>query len=137
MKTDILDSPNPLTTPEVRPTESTSSSTASRRRLRLALPVSLGVVALLSSLLIAASLRSYAQHGTVSSGTTNPTADEQRWFSLGTVDVDSGITPLYPLQIGRVKSVVAKENVSVKKGAPLLHLDDFMQQQKLREANKA
>jgi multidrug resistance efflux pump len=69
-------------------------------------------------------LRSHASPSSTYSATAaTPTAD-QRWASQGYVDIEGGVTPLYPLQPGRVKSIEAKENEPVKAGAVLFHLED-------------
>jgi multidrug resistance efflux pump len=135
MKPEILDPPSPPSSPEVRPMEPIPSSAASSRHWRLSLPVSLGVVVLVASFVIAAlSLQSHAKHGDAPSLPAATPADEQPWYSLGTVDIKGSVTPLYPVQPGRVKNIEAKENVPVKAGAPLLYLDDSMQQLKVQEA---
>src|SRR5690242_11823204 len=100
-----------------------SPSSAAVRHWRLSIPVSLGVVTLVASLVIAAvSLRSHAGDRSPSP-TAAPAAstpgDDQPWMSLGYVDIAGGVTPLYPLQPGRVKSIVAVENEPIKKGAVL------------------
>jgi multidrug resistance efflux pump len=53
---------------------------------------------------------------------------------LGYVDVIDGVTPLHPLQPGRVKQVLVKEGDPVKQGDLLLTMDSELQQLKLREA---
>src|SRR5271170_3472638 len=42
----------------------------------------------------------------------------------GFVDIESGVTPLYPTVPGRVVEVLVHENDKVKAGAPLVRLDD-------------
>jgi multidrug resistance efflux pump len=116
--------------------ESTPSSSPARH-WRLYIPVSLGVILLLASLVIAAvSLRSHAGDGSSvpPAATASSPADEHRWMSLGYVDIEGGVTPLYPLQQGRVKSVLAKENKPVKKGDPLFELEDTVPALKVRQA---
>jgi HlyD family secretion protein len=63
--------------------------------------------------------------------------DEKGLVCYGYVDVESGITPLFPLQPGRVTAVKAKENQKVKAGAVLLKLDDELARQQLQEAQAA
>src|SRR5437762_2074413 len=43
---------------------------------------------------------------------------------FGHVDVESGVTALYPIQPGRVAEVLAHEDDAVKAGAVLFRLDD-------------
>ncbi|HEY7312650.1 MAG TPA: HlyD family efflux transporter periplasmic adaptor subunit [Gemmataceae bacterium] len=108
------------------------------RRWRLTIPISLGVILLLASLVIAAvSLHTHAGDRSTSpppAATASPSADENRWMSLGYVDIEGGVTPLYPLQQGRVKRVIAKENEPVKEGDPLFELEDIVPTLKVREA---
>lgn len=115
-----------------------SRSSAPARHWRLSIPVSLGVILLLTSLVIAAvSIRSHAGDGSATPTTApasfNPTAD-QPWMSLGSVDTERGVTPLYPLQLGRVLRIAAHENETVKKGTPLFYLDDSVQKLKVDQA---
>jgi multidrug resistance efflux pump len=53
---------------------------------------------------------------------------------FGHVDVEQGVTPLYPLLPGRVASVEVRESASVKAGAILLRLDDELAKLRVREA---
>jgi multidrug resistance efflux pump len=116
--------------------ESTRSAPSSSRHWPISIPVSLGVVLLLASLVIAAvSLRSHtADHSPPPSALASTPADGNSWMALGNVDIEGGVTRLYPLQQGRVKSIEAVENEPVKAGQPLFHLDDIVQALKLREA---
>jgi len=57
--------------------------------------------------------------------------------SYGYVDVESGVTALYPTVPGRVVEVLVHENDKVKAGAPLLRLDDRLAKQRLKEAEAA
>jgi multidrug resistance efflux pump len=52
----------------------------------------------------------------------------------GNVDVESGVTALYPLQAGRVTEVKVKDNDVVKKGAVLLQLDDRLARYRRQQA---
>jgi len=93
----------------------------------------LGVLLLLASFVtVAIALHSYASP--TSTPSTPAPAEGERWNSQGYVDIEGGITPLYPLQMGRIKSIEAKENEPVKAGAPLFHVDDSVQQLKVRQA---
>jgi multidrug resistance efflux pump len=53
---------------------------------------------------------------------------------FGHVDVEHGVTPLYPLVPGRVVQVDVRESQSVQAGAILLRLDDTLARQRLVEA---
>jgi multidrug resistance efflux pump len=55
----------------------------------------------------------------------------------GLVDVESGITSLYPLQPGRVAEVLVRENEAVAAGAPLLRLEDRAARLRVHEAQTA
>jgi multidrug resistance efflux pump len=105
-------------------------------RWRIALPVWLGIVLLLSSVGIAAvELRSHASDSSSASGTTSANnGGDSRWMSIGYMDVEGGVTPLYPVIPGRVKSIQAHENESVQANAELFRLDDTLAVLKAREA---
>lgn len=59
---------------------------------------------------------------------------EKSVVCYGTVDVEQGVTPLFPLQGGRVVEVMVKDNDAVKSGAPLLRIDDRLANFRLNEA---
>lgn len=63
-----------------------------------------------------------------------PEPPDQGVVCFGHVDVEHGITSLYPLQPGRVVEVMARETQLVKAGEVLLRLDDTLARQRLREA---
>ncbi len=50
------------------------------------------------------------------------------------VDVEQGITPIYPLAPGRVKKILVAENQKVKMGEVLFQLDDTLAKAQLAEA---
>ncbi len=50
------------------------------------------------------------------------------------VDVEQGVTPIYPLNPGRVKSIQVKESQRVKEGDILFQLDDTLAKAQLEEA---
>lgn len=135
------DSCSGLSVCEVRPMEPSRPSGSPPRRWRLTIPISLGVVLLLASLVIAAvSLHTHAGDRSTSppaTATASPSTDAHRWMSLGYVDIEGGVTPLYPLQQGRVLSIDAVENEAVKKGTPLLTLEDTVPKLKVRQAKIA
>jgi multidrug resistance efflux pump len=116
--------------------ESTRSAPSSSRHWPISIPVSLGVVLLLASLVIAAvSLRSHsADHSPPPSALASTPADGNSWMALGNVDIKGSITKLYPLQQGRVTKIDAEENEPVKKGDPLFHLEDTVQEWNLHKA---
>src|SRR5262249_10975091 len=77
-------------------------------------------------------------------GTTgNATAPDQPAPSyggmvcIGYVDVESGLTSLYPLQAGRIASVLVAETDRVRAGTVLLRMDDTQAKLRLREAESA
>jgi multidrug resistance efflux pump len=111
------------------------STSPPARHWRVSVLVSLGILLLLASLVVAAmALESPARLPASPSSTTSTPTEEQRWYSLGYADIEGGVTPLYPLQPGRVISIEAKENDQVKAGTPLFHLDDTVPQLKVRAA---
>lgn len=123
---------------EVSLMEPVPPSSPPARPWRLSVPVSLGVLLLLTSLVIAAmSLRSHARPSSAPAATAATPADGLSWCSLGYVDIEGGVTPLYPAQPGRVRSIDSRENEAVKAGDPLFHLDEKVPQLKVREAKAA
>jgi multidrug resistance efflux pump len=118
--------------------EPTRPAYSAARRWRISLPVWLGVVLLLASIGGAAvSMRSHAGDSASYSAAATTPADDQPWMTLGSVDIKGGVTKLYPLQPGRVKSVEAVENEPVEANAPLFHLDDTLAVLKLQQAKIA
>ena len=119
----------------MQPTRFPSSAA---RHWRIALPVWLGVILLLASIGIAAlSLRSHAGDSSSFSTATTTPGDDNPWMSLGYVDIEGGVTPLYPLQPGRIKSIEAVENEPIQANEPLFHLDDAVPALKVRLAKIA
>jgi multidrug resistance efflux pump len=53
------------------------------------------------------------------------------------VDLEQGVTSLYPLQPGRVAEVLVRENQAVAEGTELLRLEDGMARSRLAEAEAA
>ncbi len=139
MKAEILDSPSSPSNGEVNYKAPVPSPSARVRPWRMSsIAVSLGVLVLLASFVIAAiNLRSHASPTDTPKTSAATFADDKRWSSLGYVDIEGGITPLYPLQMGQVKEIVAKENEPVKAGAELFRLDDSAQVIKVRQAAAA
>jgi multidrug efflux pump subunit AcrA (membrane-fusion protein) len=70
--------------------------------------------------------------GATSSAVSSSTA--QTVVCFGYVDVAHGVTPLYPLQPGRVVVVKVRETQSVKAGTVLVRLDDRLARLRLQEA---
>jgi multidrug resistance efflux pump len=54
----------------------------------------------------------------------------------GYADVESGVTPLYPMVPGRVVEVKVTENKVVQKGDPLIRLDDRLARLRQRQADE-
>lgn len=133
MNVDILASSTSSSATEMSYKPSHPSS--SPRLWRTSIAVSLGLLVLLASFVIAAlTLRSHASPSSSPSTSVSKPAENKRWYSLGFVDIEGGITKLYPLQPGRVKGISAHENELVKAGEPLLYLDDTVPALKVREA---
>lgn len=136
MKAEILDSTSSPPSREVSYKVPVPSSSPPGRHWR-SIALSLGVLVLLASFVIVGiNLHSHASPSSTPSSTAAAPTDNKRWYSLGIVDIKGGVTPLYPLQMGRVKSIEAKENEFIKAGAPLFHLDDKIQRLNVREAEK-
>jgi multidrug efflux pump subunit AcrA (membrane-fusion protein) len=135
MNAEVVASPASESLPKVSFMEPIRPSPAPARHWRFSLAVSLGALLLVASLVIAGlSLRSHADHPAAPSPTVSPTADGEAWYSLGKVDIEGGVTPLYPLQPGRVRRIVARENVPLKKGEPIFYLENTEQTFKVRLA---
>ena len=56
---------------------------------------------------------------------------------FGHVDLEEGVTNMYPLQSGRVVAVLARDGEEVKKDAPLFRLDDTLAQIDFERAGRA
>jgi multidrug resistance efflux pump len=100
----------------------------------------LGGVLLASSLTAAfLTLRLHARDSgpdPVLSGPGVPPA-ERRVVALGHVDVEQGVTPLYPLQAGRVTRIDAQEGKPAEAGQPLFTLEDTAARLQVDEARVA
>jgi multidrug resistance efflux pump len=102
---------------------------------RIPLAVWLGGVLLATSLLIAVlALRSHAGDRDAPPPTSSTPI---RPVAVGHVDVEGGVTPLYPVQLGRVVAIDAKEGVHVEAGVALLRLDDTLAKLQEDEARAA
>jgi multidrug resistance efflux pump len=110
-------------------------SAAARPRL-VPLAALFGGVLLTASLAVAVlALRSHAgSPGGESSGGSSTPPDP---VAVGHVDVEEGVTPLYPLQPGRVIEIPAKEGQAAAANAPLLRLDDTQARLQVKEAGAA
>lgn len=64
----------------------------------------------------------------------NPSRTNNRSVSQGHVDVETGITSLYPLQPGRVKKVFVRDNDEVAADAPLFQMEDTIARAQVAEA---
>jgi len=74
--------------------------------------------------------------------TNGPRADllqeaSKRAVCAAFVDVEQGVTPLYPLSPGRVKAILVKESQKVKAGQTLFQLEDTLAKAQLEEARGA
>jgi multidrug resistance efflux pump len=135
MKAEILDSTSSPPNGEVNYKVLAPSSSAPVRPWRMSIALSLGVLVLLASVtIVVISLRSHASPTDTPKTSAATFADDKRWSSLAYVDIEGGITPLYSTQLGRVKSIEAKENELVKAGTPLFQLEDTVPQLKVRQA---
>ncbi len=139
MKAEILDSLSSPSNGEVNYKLPVRSSSAPVPRWRMSsIAVSLGVLLLLASgTIVVISLRSHASPTDPPKTSSAISADDKRWYSLGEVDNQGGVTRIYPLQLGQVTEISAKEDEPVKAGAELFRLDDSVQAIKVREAEAA
>jgi multidrug resistance efflux pump len=111
--------------------------TPTRRHFRLV--AGLGGVLLLASVVTAAiALRSHARDSSGNAPTLPPTSSTpRRAVAIGHVDVESGVTPLYPVQPGRVVKIDAIEGTAVKVGDALFTLDETLARLQVDEARAA
>lgn len=63
-----------------------------------------------------------------------PSRPEGKSVAIAYVDVESGLTPLYPVQPGRVAAVMLEENKEVEAGTPLFRLDDTLAKEAVAQA---
>lgn len=135
MKAEVLDPTSSAPAAERNSREPIHPSSPRGRRWRTSIVVSLGLLSLAASFAVAAfTLRSYASPSSAPSSSVSALSNDVRWYSLGYVDIEGGVTPLYPLQPGRVEKIVAHENEAVKAGQPLFYLEDTVPQLKVSRA---
>lgn len=110
----------------------------------LFLGVLAGIVLLTASVAGSRLAPSASEGGTPSARAAVPNSDRdvsssgnRRAVCIGYVDVETGVTPLYPLQPGRVDKVLVKENEEVKAGVALLRIDRRAAEAMLRQAEAA
>jgi multidrug resistance efflux pump len=68
---------------------------------------------------------------------TAPSKDDRSSVAVAFVDVEEGVTPLYPTRPGRVIEVAVRDGDTVKKGDVLLRVDDSLAQIDLKRAKLA
>ncbi len=113
-------------------------SPAARSRRRIPLAAWLGGVLLLASAVVAFhALRTHANDSGSRSSPAPEPARVERAVAVGHVDVEHGVTPVYPVQPGRVVKVEAREGKAVEAGAPLFVLDETVARLQVNEAKAA
>lgn len=138
MNAEILDSSSSTPSAEMNVKGPIRPPASPARSWRTSIVVSLGLLVLSASFVIVAiTLRSHASPSSGFASSASKPSEDKRWYSLGYVDIDGGVTKLYPLQQGRIKSITARENEAVKAGDPLLYLEDNVPLLKVREAKSA
>jgi HlyD family secretion protein len=97
------------------------------------------VVAIASILIVSAVLfaRSAPAPSASRAGTAPGAGASDGVVCFGTVDLEHGVTSLYPLSPGRVAEVLVEENQTVSEGTELLRLEDGMARSHLAEAEAA
>jgi multidrug resistance efflux pump len=63
-----------------------------------------------------------------------PARSEAKSVAIAYVDVESGLTPLYPVRPGRVTAVMLEENKEVEADTPLFRLDDTLAKGEVAQA---
>jgi multidrug resistance efflux pump len=109
-------------------------------RHRFPLVAGLGVAVLVSSVVTAVvALRSHASSPGNAAAPNDPATSlaPKAAVAIGYGDTEQGVTPLSPLQAGRVVRIDAKEGVAVTADAPLLYLDDTLAKLQEEEARVA
>jgi multidrug resistance efflux pump len=91
----------------------------------------------LSALLNVASPSANDKVSGTSNGSTAGTKLDGRAVAISHVDVEQGVTQLYPVRPGRVVKVYVKEGDEVQERAPLLKVDDELAKIQLAEARTA
>jgi multidrug resistance efflux pump len=110
--------------------------TSSRRWVRPA--ITLGLAVLVGSIAgVGWLVHPGVRAGSASSAGSSPAAGEARVVCFGHVDVERGLTALYPVQPGRVQAVRVPEGASVHAGDVLLSLDRRLADGLVRQARAA
>jgi multidrug resistance efflux pump len=95
----------------------------------------LGVVLMLGSVaFVGLALHSHAQDPSAAAAGSAPPARERRAVAVAYVDVEGGVTNLYPVKPGRVVEVLVREGQEVEANAPLFRMDDTLERAQLAEA---
>ncbi len=104
------------------------------RRWRISLATWLGLILLLAAFgLVGLALRSHAGDGSANAQSA-PSKATFRAVAVAHVDVEGGITSLYPLKPGRVVQVWAVEGKEVEGGAKLFRMEDTVEKVQVEEA---
>ncbi len=94
----------------------------------------LGLLLLVGTLLGASWVLNQAPAGDNAAASSGRPVVPDAVVFIGYVDVEPGLTPLHPVQPGRVVELLVKEGDEVKKGQLLLKVDDSPARAKLRQA---
>jgi multidrug resistance efflux pump len=116
------------------PPRPASADAPGPRRRRFPWLLVLGVLLLLGSA-TGARLAMNAAGGDNPKATPGPSAPlGTKQVAIAYVDVEPGVTPLYPAQPGRVTEVLLEENKEVEAGTPLFRLDDTLAKDAVAQA---
>jgi HlyD family secretion protein len=119
----------------------TAASPLPRRRVTLI--GSVGLLALTASVAVAVGGAGWSQSDKSTRAAADPSSTAAsprpsgKASCFGYVDVEQGVSPLYPVQPGRVVEVMVKEGAAVDAGAPLFRIDDTLAKLHVREAKDA
>jgi multidrug resistance efflux pump len=104
---------------------------ASHRRL-VSIAVWLGIVVLVGSAAVA--WRTLNLRADAPSSGERTSQVERRAVAVAYVDVEGGVSQLYPVRSGRITEVLAEEGKEFPAGAPLLRIDDTLAKIQVAEA---
>lgn len=127
----LMDPRTPLPAPEARPARLVPWSFVWMGVLTLLVAGGLAWVLLNPGHLTTLNVNAPAATG----GGDDPKKD--RAVAIAYVDVEQGVSHLYPVRMGRVVKVHVKEGDDVEKGQPLIEVDDSLAQEQLAEAELA
>ena len=127
----LMDPRTPMPEPESRPARSIPWTFVWLGLLTLGVAGGIAYVALNPGKVLPTSINSPAANG------SSDDSKKDKAVAIAYVDVEQGITPLYPVRAGRITEVYVKEGDDVEKDQALVKVDDSLAQEQLAEAELA